>query len=151
MNVLVKILLKLIQPIVEGMISGASVFRRGEVLAQITNLCKQGSCGVVLLGHHGNRIGNRTKAVVWLRAPIVNGSLQFGNMWKQDELFLCQVLSQFLVELCVPTAPAAEAPSSHTHDELQRYVRLGVPAMRSTNPPRPERSCASPKFYPETK
>src|ERR1017187_308284 len=100
MNVLVKILLKLIQPIVEGMISGASVFRRGEVLAQITNLCKQGSCGVVLLGHHGNRIGNRTKAVVWLRAPIVNGSLQFGNMWKQDELFLCQVLSSFIVELC---------------------------------------------------
>ena len=99
MNMLVKVLLKFLQPIVERVIGGARTFRGCKTVAQITNVREQGSRGVVFLGHHGNGIGNRTKAVVWLRPPIANGSLQFGNMWKQNKFLLCQVLAQLIVEL----------------------------------------------------
>ena len=99
-DVLVKVLFELPQAIIERVIRGASAFRGRELLTLIADDLEEHAGAVVFLGHHGNRICNRTKAVVWLLAPNVKGSLQFGNMWKQNEFFLCQVLSQLFVELC---------------------------------------------------
>src|ERR1019366_1644400 len=99
MNVLMEVLLKVPQPIVEGMKGRAGFFWGCEVRAETANVCQQRSRSVMLLRHHCDRIGDCPEATPWSGRAKSHGLLEAGHIRKQDPSFLRQVLREFFVQL----------------------------------------------------
>jgi len=93
MDVLVKVLLKFFQAVIERVIRRTRANGRDEVAAQALDCRKKRSGGLMLAGHHGNGICHSAEARIGKRAAGDHCGFQCSNIRKQDVLLLGKMVS----------------------------------------------------------
>src|SRR3954470_3632148 len=99
MDMLMQVLLKLMQTVVESMEGRACTRRQRVVARQGPDLCHECAGRVVLLSHHCNRACNGCETRERLRHTLSLRPLELGDVRKEHHLFFCEMLGQLIANL----------------------------------------------------